>query len=89
MTPGDAAIQGNRRIPSPMDRFACDDGHVAEVSLVLPDPKSLAELGTGRMSRPLGRRDYCSPCKAKTGPIFMNYRAMFGGEEYFLPKLGG
>ena len=33
--------------------------------------------------------DYCSPCKAKTGPLFMICRAMFGGEESFLPKLGG
>ena len=34
--------------------------------------------------------DYCSPGKAKTGlALFMICRAMFGGEESFLPELGG
>ena len=32
----------------------------------------------------MGEMDYCSPCKTKTGA-----RAVFGGEESFLPKLGG
>src|SRR5271168_1743660 len=29
--------------------------------------------------------DYCSPCKAKTESLFVICRAMFGGEESFLP----
>jgi hypothetical protein len=33
--------------------------------------------------------DYCSPCKAKRESLFMICCAMFGGEESFLPKLGG
>ncbi len=35
----------------------------------------------------MGGMDYCSPCKAKTESLFMICRAMFGGEESFLPKL--
>jgi hypothetical protein len=30
--------------------------------------------------------NYCSPCKAKTGSLFVTCRTMFGGEEFVPPK---
>ncbi len=58
---------------------------------MLPGPKSLAETQNRKdvptMRGGMGGMDYCSPCKAKTESLFMICRAMFGGEESFLPKL--